>query len=118
LFQSCLFDLIIFQAFRYAPLENLFISPRDLSFITVFGFLAGQEVKDAGVGNLGLRDRGYFYRKAEHEVSIHHFSEHLALEWIQKYIRVFGGDPTKVMMYAPGAVVFLMYFADILFCFP
>lgn len=24
-----------------------------------FGFLGGQEVKDAGVGNLGLQDRAY-----------------------------------------------------------
>jgi hypothetical protein len=63
LFQSCLLDLIIFQAFRYAPLEYPFISLRDLSCITAFGFLAGREVKDAGAGNLGLRDRAYFHRK-------------------------------------------------------
>ncbi|KAH0832385.1 Alpha/Beta hydrolase protein [Lanmaoa asiatica] len=45
-----------------------------------FGFLASQEVKDAGVGNLGLQD------------------QRLALRWVQKYISAFGGDPTKVTM--------------------
>jgi hypothetical protein len=64
-----------------------------------------------------LHDRAYFYRKAEHEVSIHRFSERLALKWIQKYISMFGGDPKKVVMYVPGAVGLLMYFADILFGF-
>ncbi|KIJ04426.1 hypothetical protein PAXINDRAFT_22286 [Paxillus involutus ATCC 200175] len=52
--------------------------------LNAFGFLASQEVKDAGVGNLGLRD------------------QRLALYWIQKYICAFGGDPTKVTI--AGAV--------------
>lgn len=30
--------------------------------MTALGFLASQEVKDAGVGNLGLQDRPYFFR--------------------------------------------------------
>ncbi|OBZ75691.1 Lipase 1 [Grifola frondosa] len=46
--------------------------------LNAFGFLASQEVKDAGVGNLGLQD------------------QRLALRWIQKYIGAFGGDPTRV----------------------
>ncbi|KAI0248237.1 Alpha/Beta hydrolase protein [Lactifluus subvellereus] len=50
-----------------------------------FGFLAGQEVKDAGVGNLGLHD------------------QHLALRWIQKYIGAFGGDPSKVTTWGQSA---------------
>ncbi|KAH9970754.1 Alpha/Beta hydrolase protein [Lactifluus volemus] len=46
--------------------------------VSAFGFLASKEVKDAGVGNLGLHD------------------QRMALSWIQKYIGAFGGDPTKV----------------------
>ncbi|KAH9970731.1 Alpha/Beta hydrolase protein [Lactifluus volemus] len=53
--------------------------------VSLFGFLASQEVKDAGVGNLGLRD------------------QRLALEWVQKYICAFGGDPTKVLIWGESA---------------
>jgi carboxylesterase type B len=48
--------------------------------LSAFGFLPGQEVKDAKVGNLGLQD------------------QRLALKWVQTYIHEFGGDPTKVTM--------------------
>ncbi|KAL0062982.1 hypothetical protein AAF712_010113 [Marasmius tenuissimus] len=50
-----------------------------------FGFLASQEVKDAGVGNLGLRD------------------QREALRWVQKYISAFGGDPKKVTIWGESA---------------
>ncbi|OSC98005.1 carotenoid ester lipase precursor [Trametes coccinea BRFM310] len=53
--------------------------------VSAFGFLASQEVKDAGVGNLGLQD------------------QRLALRWIQKYISAFGGDPTKVTIWGESA---------------
>ncbi|OJA14825.1 hypothetical protein AZE42_11599 [Rhizopogon vesiculosus] len=52
--------------------------------LTAFGFLASKEVKQAGVGNLGLQD------------------QRQAMRWVQKYISAFGGDPTKVTMYAWG----------------
>ncbi|THH21400.1 hypothetical protein EW146_g169 [Bondarzewia mesenterica] len=48
--------------------------------LSLFGFLGGKEVKEAGVGNLGLQD------------------QRLALRWVQKYITAFGGDPKKVTM--------------------
>ncbi|KAH9060193.1 carotenoid ester lipase precursor [Lactarius vividus] len=53
--------------------------------LSAFGFLASQEVKDAKVGNLGLWD------------------QRLALRWIQKYIHVFGGDPSKVTVWGQSA---------------
>ncbi|KAF8838081.1 alpha/beta-hydrolase [Paxillus ammoniavirescens] len=53
--------------------------------LNAFGFLASQEVKDAGVGNLGLRD------------------QRLALYWVKKYIYAFGGDPTKVTIWGESA---------------
>ncbi|KAF8272605.1 carotenoid ester lipase precursor [Lactarius quietus] len=53
--------------------------------VSAFGFLASQEVKDAGVGNLGLWD------------------QRLALRWIQKYICAFGGDPSKVTIWGQSS---------------
>ncbi|KAF8883776.1 carotenoid ester lipase precursor [Gymnopilus junonius] len=53
--------------------------------VTGFGFLASQEVKDAGVGNLGLQD------------------QRQALRWVQKYITQFGGDPSKVTIWGESA---------------
>ncbi|KAF8173575.1 carotenoid ester lipase precursor [Mycena galopus ATCC 62051] len=46
--------------------------------VSAFGFLASKEVREAGVGNLGLQDQRQAFR------------------WIQKYIAAFGGDPAKV----------------------
>ncbi|KAJ6554355.1 carotenoid ester lipase precursor [Mycena capillaripes] len=48
--------------------------------LTAFGFLAGKEVGSAGISNLGLRDQIF------------------ALEWVQKHISDFGGDPDRVVI--------------------
>ncbi|KAI0052207.1 carotenoid ester lipase precursor [Auriscalpium vulgare] len=53
--------------------------------LAAYGFLAGKEVKEAGVGNLGLQD------------------QRLAMRWVQKYIRNFGGDPSKVTIWGESA---------------
>ncbi|KAI0351054.1 alpha/beta-hydrolase [Trametes cingulata] len=54
-------------------------------YAAAFGFLGGKEVKDAGVGNLGLHD------------------QRTALRWIHKYISAFGGDPNKVAIWGTSA---------------
>ncbi|CDO75771.1 hypothetical protein BN946_scf185039.g7 [Trametes cinnabarina] len=53
-----------------------------------FGSLGGQEIKEAGVGNLGLQD------------------QRVALRWIKQYISAFGGDPSKVTIwgFSSGAI--------------
>ncbi|KAJ6543584.1 carotenoid ester lipase precursor [Mycena vulgaris] len=53
--------------------------------VSAFGFLAGKEAGDAGISNLGLRDQIF------------------ALEWVQKHIAAFGGDPTRVVIGGPSA---------------
>ncbi len=77
-------------------LKTRFSKPHPFS---AFGFLASKEVKEAGVGNLGLLDRA----SSSHEASstthvVRSCSERLALRWVQKYIRAFGGNPDKVTM--------------------
>ncbi|KAH9176107.1 Alpha/Beta hydrolase protein [Lactarius sanguifluus] len=56
-----------------------------INALLAFGFLASQEVKDAGVGNLGLHD------------------QRMALRWIQKYIYAFSGDSSKVTIWGRSA---------------
>ncbi|KAJ8454068.1 hypothetical protein ONZ45_g19450 [Pleurotus djamor] len=53
--------------------------------VSAFGFLASQEVKAAGIGNLGLQD------------------QREALRWVRKYISYFGGDPSKVTIWGESA---------------
>ena len=48
-------DCDLRQAQRYINHTSDTIAPTD--FLAAFGFLAGEEVKAAGVSNLGLRDR-------------------------------------------------------------
>ncbi len=66
---------------------------------SAFGFLASKEVKDAGVGNLGLQDRTYLMlRSASFCLLALNCAEREALRWVQKYIHAFGGDRSRVTM--------------------
>ena len=79
------------------PVRNHNVSHLSLAF----GFLASQEVKDAGIGNLGLHDR-----QSRASISLMRLNfpdrprslERAALRWVQEHIESFGGDPTKVTM--------------------
>ncbi|KAI9159086.1 Lipase 4 [Paramyrothecium foliicola] len=53
--------------------------------LSAFGFLAGQEVRDAGIANNGFRD------------------QRLALHWIKENIRAFGGSPDKITIYGESS---------------
>jgi acetylcholinesterase len=81
----------------FTPLIESIFFLRDFTTLIAFGFLASQEVKDAGVGNLGLQDRERPL-VCTLKVLISRFQERMALRWVQKYIHSFGGDPTKVTM--------------------
>ncbi|KAL5118866.1 hypothetical protein ACEQ8H_003189 [Pleosporales sp. CAS-2024a] len=63
----------------------------------IYGFLSGQEIAKDGDYNNGLRD------------------QRASLEWVQKYIRYFGGNPDHVVMMgtsAGGASVLLQLSAN------
>ncbi len=56
-----------------------------LDRLSAWGFLASQEILDAGVTNLGLKD------------------QYLALRFINENIAAFGGDPSKVTIWGESA---------------
>ncbi|KAF8879078.1 carotenoid ester lipase precursor [Gymnopilus junonius] len=61
----------------------IFVSPNYR--VNAMGFIGGQQIKNAGLGNNGLRDQRF------------------AMEWVQQHITAFGGDPTKVIIWGESA---------------
>ena len=53
--------------------------------LAAFGFLSSEEVHRFGTPNAGILD------------------QHFALQWVQKYIRRFGGDPSRVTISGESA---------------
>ncbi|CAE6364370.1 unnamed protein product [Rhizoctonia solani] len=75
-------DKILGAAFRLdKPVVYLAMNYR----LGIYGFPPGQQSENAGALNLGLKD------------------QRLALEWVNKNIELFGGDPTKVMIFGESA---------------
>jgi hypothetical protein len=64
-----------------------------------YGFLGGSEIKEAGAGNAALRDRKLPIVPNHQNLFVHKYAEREGLRWIQKYIRNFGGDPNKVIVW-------------------
>lgn len=65
--------------------SNAFVSVVIQYRLGAFGFLAGDEVHTFGKTNAGLLD------------------QHYSLEWVQKYIHLFGGDKTRVTIAGESA---------------
>ena len=65
--------------------DNGFISVIIQYRLGAFGFLSSEEVKENGQLNAGLLDQNF------------------ALQWVQKNIAKFGGDPTKVTLAGESA---------------
>ncbi len=67
--------------------------------LNAFGFLGGKEIKEAGLGNLGLQDRELLRISASVLETDYSSKERTALRWVHKFISAFGGDPSKVTMW-------------------
>lgn len=69
------------SVFNNKPVIGISINYR----MAAFGFLYSKEVEAAGAQNLGLRD------------------QRLAMQWVNKHISSFGGDPEKVTLWGESA---------------
>ncbi|KAH6882862.1 Alpha/Beta hydrolase protein [Alternaria rosae] len=73
--------LLVTQVLNNKPVIGISINYR----MAAFGFLYSKEVEQAGAQNLGLRD------------------QRLAMQWVNKHISAFGGDPEKVTIWGESA---------------
>ena len=64
---------------------NRFVGVGMNSRLGAFGFLSSDEVFRKGVVNAGVLD------------------QQMALQWVQQYIHLFGGDKTKVTIFGESA---------------
>lgn len=64
---------------------NSFIAVEIQYRLGAFGFLSSADVAEKGVLNAGIHDMRF------------------ALQWVQKYIHLFGGDPTEVTIAGSSA---------------
>ncbi|TFY52381.1 hypothetical protein EVJ58_g10049 [Rhodofomes roseus] len=64
--------------------------------LNAFGFLASEEVAQAGLTNIGLRDQRF------------------GMQWVNQYISAFGGDPSKVTIWGESAGAFSVGFQLVL----
>lgn len=77
--------------------ENTYIIVTIQYRLGAFGFLSSAEIAESGVLNAGIHDMKF------------------ALQWVQEYIHLFGGDPTQVTVAgqsAGGGSVALLAMAD------
>ncbi|KAJ7618379.1 alpha/beta-hydrolase, partial [Roridomyces roridus] len=79
-------NISLYPTQDFATLSRLGVVAVSVQYrLGVFGFLAGEEVKEGGNLNVGLLDQNF------------------ALQWVQKHISVFRGDPNAVTIWGQSA---------------
>ena len=67
------------------------------------GTLTSQEITDAGVSNLLLKDQRWVVAFRLNSRSFQLMGISVAMQWIQKYIRGSGGDPSRATLFGESA---------------